>query len=319
MKRTIDGVPATTMLGVAGVLRDALHPGIETCRGEIERYLRRVAAPAVARFVVYQYNSRVTHFEGQRHDGDSVTDWYEHRNDGDGPLHWFLNNDIYEIIGDVGRNGTRSRFLDYPELAERIARIPEGLSGTDRDEAIHSACVSVVESSEGWLRFCLRKKSECPGFAGYAMSEDCDWAFIEALPDRVLEALSKKPPQITLDFCAFLRCAHGASAVDDIEPDLDVRPHNAVVNGVNHFASMALNLVNTYPNNRYNGAQVWATFTGTIAYLPSFESGKPISITSVPYSYDHGAFRNEKHRRNTGLEICAMGPSGASLRRLFEA
>ncbi|KAH8070616.1 hypothetical protein JL721_5016 [Aureococcus anophagefferens] len=64
--------------------------------------------------------------------------------------------------------------------------------------------------------------------------------------DRVLAALSEKPPQITLDFCALLRSAHGVSSVDDIEfteyneniefaeEDVDAR-----------LPSMSLNFVNT--------------------------------------------------------------------------
>ncbi|KAH8093559.1 hypothetical protein JL720_4697 [Aureococcus anophagefferens] len=116
--------------------------------------------------------------------------------------------------------------------------------------------------------------------------------------DRVLAALSEKPPQITLDFCALLRSAHGVSSVDDIEfteyneniefaeEDVDAR-----------LPSMSLNFVNTLGRpglapGAWESSRVVACFTATVAYLPA------------------------KMRSITAREVCAMGPVGASYHRL---
>ena len=290
------GLSASVAMRAATVLRDAFHPNLDldNCRGAIHRYVRRVAVPAIARHVFYKFDRRVVHHE--RYDNDGVPLWGDRKKHKD----WFKCNDAYN--------------LPWPEVYAVL-----GLSDDDDDEAFTLQLDAFVDDDERWLAHCLRGKSHCKGFAGYeTQPEEFDLEFLAALPDRVLEALSHKPPQITLDFCAFLRSAHGQPTVDDIEfADYDVtKDADALV------PSMSLSFINY---QRYGDNDLaLACFNVTAAYLPSLGTARPVPVNFCPCYFPHGdsigsASRRSTLRRMTAREVCAMGPDGASYHRLREA
>ena len=292
------GLSASVAMRAATVLRDAFHPDLDKCRGAIHRYVRRVAVPAIARHVLYKYDERVIHHQRIDHEYDCVTTWSgrtEHRRS-DSEILALKPSDFSEFQAALGLS---------------VRTVPDD----DDDEGwaeFWDEFWDVIEKDDVWLAFCLRGKSQCKGFAGYEKpSDETDLEFLAALPDRVLAALSEKPPQITLDFCALLRSAHGQSAVDDIE----FTEYNDEEDADARLPSMSLNFVNTQ-GRAFQGSCAVACFTATVAYVPSFEQARPVPVQFCPYNFNHDEYGSAKMRSITAREVCAMGPTGASCHRL---
>lgn len=282
------GLSASVAMRAATVLR-TFHPELDECRGAILRYVRRVAVPAIARHVLYRFDERVMSYDDECGEPAEWDERAEHKDS-------LMSNDFWD---------------DH-------FRVKHGLpKHIDDEDDWDEWGEEIVETDESWLRFCLETKSKCPGFAGYKKPrKEKDWDFLAALPDRVLAALSEKPPQITLDFCAYLRSAHGVSSVDDIE----FSEYNVNEDADARLPSMSLNFLNVY-SRRWGGgrSEYVACFNATVAYLPSFEQARPVPVQFCPYNFPHGQFYRPELRRITAHEVCAMGPVGASYRRLREA
>ena len=312
------GLSASVAMRAATVLRDALHPDLDKCRGEIHRYVRRVAVPAIARHVLYKFDARVIQWD--HHEQDII------ENNEGVPL-WNDREEHKDCFIEDGGFGP-DEIQDALRLSDEVL---------DSGEPLGLYVDAFLDDDERWLAYCLRGKSRCNGFAGYEKPRDyefetdldleffagcgrrseTDLEFLAALPDRVLAALSEKPPQITLDFCAFLRSAHGQPTVDDIEfADYDAtKDADALV------PSMSLNFINyqRYINRSDDDREALACFTVTAAYLPSLGTARPVPVSFCPCCYPHSDSTRSTLRRMTAREVCAMGPDGASYHRLREA
>ena len=240
----------------------------------MERYVRRVAAPAVERFVVYNFDSRM-----EADEGSLAPIWY---------------NRAYD----------KALELEYREdedwlcWADGIEDLPAGLTRAWRIDAAKANFSAMCADDDKWVEH-HNAGSECPGFAGYDADD------VETLSALVLATLAKHPAQRTLDFAAFLRSAHGVECVDDIEPAFDC-PSYFDARG----PSSTLGLVEVSPWGPLNDNQIYGVVTATLAYLPSADSARPVPVTAHVYTFNHRRFDD---REETGNEYCAMGPHGSAL------
>ena len=122
-----------------------------------------------------------------------------------------------------------------------------------------------------------------------------------------MAALATKPAKKTTDLCAFLRAAHGVDALDDAEHAMDEQP----TYDTSSIPSTSLNLAPIQHTSCWlNGSQTHGIATSTFAYVPSLDTGRPVPVQSVVYTFDHGRFSSPENRKGTMREACAMGPNG---------
>ena len=198
----------------------------------------------------------------------------------------------------------------------------ERVDGTALSEQERERIASkMLANDDHWLRVHLRRKTpQFPGFAGYSSRKQAtsDWDFVQALPRRVLRALADKPPQITIDYCAFLRSAHGVANVDDITPEFahPTRPaKNEDDADESRIPSQSL-LLYSYWCNQHN-PDAFGFFTANLAFVPSKETARPVPIQVRTHMFNHGRVSKAAARKKTAQAVCGMGPNGASLKALF--
>ena len=234
-----------------------------------------------------------------------VENWYERDSD----------NASRRSLFDYGYGPWQSFVEGYGPWHELLDEA--GFAGDESRDELAEVAQDMMNDDDHWLRLNLRRKTKrFPGFAGYSprKQDTSDWDFVQALPRRVLSALADKPPQLTLDYCAFLRVAHGVANVDDIEPEF-TRPAEDAADE-SQIPSQSL-LLYSYWSNQHRPDAI-GLLTATLAFIPSKETARPVPIQAQTHMFDHGRVSTAAARKKTALAVCGMGPNGTSLKALFK-
>ena len=301
-KASPPALKASVALQAATVLRDVVTPDVYVERDELKRYLERVAAPAVARSLVYNFDDRYYNMYGSEF--GLAPNWFGRDDDKNRFMDWLFDDDGEWF-------GMYERVLEEDVLARELKDVPKKLKKAQRKDALMAAASAMVADDARWLAFSiehLNDDTSFEGFAGYEKESNCDAEFVRALPERVMKALASKPAKKTTDLCAFLRAAHGVDALDDVELAMDARP----AHDDPRVPSTTLVLASIQHTSCWlNGSQTHGIATSTYAYVPSFDTGRPVPVQSVIYTFDHGRCSSEANRAGTRKEACAMGPNGS--------
>lgn len=326
---TKSSIPASMALRAATALENVLHhsPNAAASRAAIERYVRRVAAPALGRFVLYKYCERgsATHYRGGNPIAPPTAGWHDRHVDIAAVIFMMKCGEYSgcDIPDDVyGESDIAPHRLPFEERDHRR-----------EEEAAIAAFAAMAADDDKFLAHSLRDLDHAygfPGFAGYELG--VDWTepdfdisrfdaaneFLADLPRRVAARLAELPDATTLDFAAYLRAAHGCASVDAIEPYFDRIQHG----NEHRVPSTSTTLVATGIPESYTHAVT----ISTIAFLPAFEGGRPVPITSSvkrveraeprtlpPSKWDSGFDPAADYRDPLAATLCAMGRGGSAI------